>query len=166
MTNIRKHPSEKSEVSKNLDQIIREYLTLKKTPYVEGNRAMGVLYRRLLRPAKEIYNAADHDIDVALRKIHEVNGWADSTRLSWSLETVIKRWFENNEKEKPRITTDERWKDKLPNEDQADRGKNRAGIDSGILAIKDIMEKRGLLIRKGAGEDQKGDKVLPTEPKT
>lgn len=134
-----------SEKQEALDAIIREYLTLKGTPYVEGNPAMGILYRRLLRPATDILKASAGDRAIGIARIREVKRWADSSNLSWALETVIKRWFENNQPKAKPVYTDEKWKDHL---EEKRTPEQNTKVDRGVESIRDILAKKGIIKNK------------------
>lgn len=146
----------KSERQTALDAIIREYLILKGTPYIEGNGAMGILYRRLLRPAADVLKASDGRTDVGIAKIREVKRWADSANLSWALETVIKRWFENNSPQPKTVFTKDDWKDDLPAEDRPRTREDQVRIDKGVESVRDIMASKGLLNGQRSGTSKGG----------
>lgn len=129
-----------SEKQASIDAIIKTYLELKGTPYIEGNPAMGVIYRRHLRAAGDIYRASDGSVDVAIRKIREIKTWADSTGLSWSLETVTKRWFENNSPKPSNNYTNENWKDSL----QERTPEQDIVIKKGVESIREILSRKGI----------------------
>lgn len=130
-----------SETQQAIDALIREYLIQKGTPYIEGNPAMGIVYRRLLRPAKEILKAADGDRTIGITRIREIKRWADSANLSWSLETVIKRWFENNHPKAAPVFTNEKWKDELEEKTEEQTIK----VEKGVESLRDILEKKGII---------------------
>ena len=51
------------------------------------------LYRRWLRPAKELLELCENDIDEAKNCISRVGEWAISRGLSWGIETIFKQWY-------------------------------------------------------------------------
>jgi hypothetical protein len=52
------------------------------------------LYRRWLRPAKELFELCEGNIDEAKTCIKKVGEWAVSRKLSWGIETIFKKWYD------------------------------------------------------------------------
>lgn len=71
-------------------ELIEFFFELKKWPMNY------LIAKRFLRPAMEIYKAANLNIPFAKEKIRTLALWADSKKLDWSLETVLKRWLADN----------------------------------------------------------------------
>lgn len=51
-----------------------------------------ILYGRYTKPARELLVLCDNDLTKIKKYIKLLSEWAEKNKLSWSLETVIKRW--------------------------------------------------------------------------
>lgn len=58
------------------------------------DKSQQITFRRFLRPAKDILDLTQQDIELAKQKIKFVGDWAEGRGLDWNLETVIKKWNE------------------------------------------------------------------------
>lgn len=74
--------------------LIHFYFTLRGWAYAEGDPKSMILFRRFLRPTRDLLTLCDHDLQRAQAAIIRVKNWAESIQLSWSMETVIKKWNE------------------------------------------------------------------------
>lgn len=77
-------------------EVIKGYFEFKGTPYNPRDRVHRIVLRRFLRPAKELLQAVGGEVGDAHNRIRQVKAWAVSRNLSWSLETVVKRFLEDN----------------------------------------------------------------------
>ncbi len=59
----------------------------------ENARKKKIIYARYTRPAKEILELAG-SAEKACQAITRVAQWADSRKLEYSIETVVKKWLE------------------------------------------------------------------------
>jgi len=69
-------------------QLIEFFFQLKEWP-MDANVA-----KRYLRSSRDVLQACNGDYELAKEKLKKVKEWADLKTLDWSLETVLKRWFE------------------------------------------------------------------------
>lgn len=76
--------------------IISEYHKTKGILLDFDNPSHRVIHRRSLRAAKDLLECAGGDLEKAVEGIRRVSRWAKSNNLSYSLETVIKRWLDDN----------------------------------------------------------------------
>ena len=51
-----------------------------------------ILYGRYTKPARELLILTDNDLTQIKKRIKMLAEWCEKNHLSWSLETVIKRW--------------------------------------------------------------------------
>lgn len=58
--------------------------------YVQNN----IVYSRYLRPAKQLLELTDGNLDSAKIALKKVAKWADKNGLSWEIETVLKKYLE------------------------------------------------------------------------
>ncbi len=81
--------SKKSKRKKsNVEQLVEYFFAVKKWPI------KGPEFRRHLKAAKDVLDVCDGDLDVAMVKVEQICAWAERKELSWSLETILKRWHE------------------------------------------------------------------------
>jgi len=71
-----------------LQEVVQYFFDVKKWP-VEGPE-----FRRYLRAGKDLLAVCKGDVALAKAKIDQIREWAGHKELSWSLDTVIKRWHE------------------------------------------------------------------------
>ena len=92
------HPGDKLEKKKRKDvELVEAFFEAK------GWEMNSQVFRRYLRASKELLLACNDDIGLAKEKLTKVKRWADLKQLDWSLETVIKRWFElDNDTPRPK----------------------------------------------------------------
>lgn len=69
-------------------ELVEYFFSLKEWPMNNG------IAKRYLRASKDLLQACDGNVDLAKEKILKVKEWAGLKVLDWSLETVLKRWFE------------------------------------------------------------------------
>lgn len=75
----------------SLQRLVEGYFDLK--GYTMNNpQQRDILFKRHVRPAKDILTLSKGRTDIALKAIRIVKNWAESHDLSWTLETVTKRW--------------------------------------------------------------------------
>lgn len=76
-------------------RIVDTYFTLRgwdyRDPKIKGNYGRNVKFA-----LKELLPAAEGSVEAVLQKMGEVKRWAEVAGLSWTLETVMKRWLEDN----------------------------------------------------------------------
>ena len=53
-----------------------------------------VIFKRYVRPAKELLTLCDNSLEEAKLCLEKVGGWAKSRDLDWSIETVFKKWYD------------------------------------------------------------------------
>ena len=92
-TVIDKTTPAKSGRDDGITKIIEEYYLLKEWKY-ENTPSQQKLWRRYLRPAKELLELCEKNIDEAKYCLHKVAEWAKSKELEWSIETVFKKWYD------------------------------------------------------------------------
>lgn len=51
-------------------------------------------FRRHLKPAKDLLEVCEGNLETAKHKIRQIKYWADQNELDWSIDTVLKKWFE------------------------------------------------------------------------
>ena len=83
----------KSGSGDGIKQIIEEYYLLKGWKY-ENTIPQQKLWRRNLRPAKELLELCEKNLDEAKYCLRKVGEWAKSKELDWSIETVFKKWYD------------------------------------------------------------------------
>jgi hypothetical protein len=76
-------------------EVVQHFFDLK------GWKAEGPEFRRYLRAGKDLLEVCGGDVALAREKLGKVRDWADRKELSWSLETVLKRWHEIDAPERP-----------------------------------------------------------------
>jgi hypothetical protein len=84
----------KKEINKNnpISLIVDFFYKVNNWP-LPVNPAEQKLYRRWLRPAKELLELCEGNIDEAKTCIKKVGEWATSRQLSWGIETIFKQWY-------------------------------------------------------------------------
>lgn len=58
------------------------------------------LFKRLSRDGAALLRMAGGKYETVMQKMLEVKEWAESRKLDWSLQTVIKRWLADNSPKK------------------------------------------------------------------
>jgi hypothetical protein len=53
-----------------------------------------IIYARFLRPAKELLELCDGNLEEAKECLDKISKWATSHDLGWAIETVFKKWYE------------------------------------------------------------------------
>jgi len=53
-----------------------------------------IIYSRFTRPAKELLNLCEQDLEEAKQCLKKIADWADSRELGWGIETTFKKWYE------------------------------------------------------------------------
>ena len=79
-----------------INDIILEYLKLKGIEYNARTTSHRLVFRRNLRIAKELLAASGGNVGEVINRVRQLDKWAKSNNLSWSLETVAKRWHDDN----------------------------------------------------------------------
>jgi len=72
-------------------KLVESFFILKGWEYDKTKQA---LFRRHLRGAKDLLELCDEDINLATHKLNQIKYWADSKNLEWSIETVLKKWYD------------------------------------------------------------------------
>lgn len=72
--------------------VVDHFYTLRGWDY--KNPKYKKIYARFTKPAKELLQLTDGNIEEAKRKITVIKEWAESRKLDWSIETVFKKWFD------------------------------------------------------------------------
>jgi hypothetical protein len=54
----------------------------------------GIVFKRYLRPAKDVLTLCEDDVQEAKFCLDKVSEWAKSRELDWTIETVIKKWYD------------------------------------------------------------------------
>lgn len=83
-------------VSTNVQQVVNHFFVLKGwdnkgKEYYKTNK---IIYARFLRPAKDLLDLCENNIDEANLCLSKVADWAKSRELDWSIETVFKKWYD------------------------------------------------------------------------
>lgn len=78
----------------SIQEVVHYFFKLKDWNYEKDKKKLGPVFRRYLRPAKELLKLANNDIGRAKHYLEIIKRWADATNLEWSIETVFKRWFD------------------------------------------------------------------------
>lgn len=68
--------------------LLKKWDKLKKEDYAKRK----IVYARYVKPAKELLELCDSDIEEAKLCLKRVADWANSRNLDWSIETVFKKW--------------------------------------------------------------------------
>jgi hypothetical protein len=77
-------------------QIVTHYFETKDVDLAQlklDSRREKIIYRRYTRPAKELLMLAG-SVELAKQAIDKVAQWAQSRKLDYAIETVIKKWLE------------------------------------------------------------------------
>jgi len=93
----------------SIQQIVNHYfyskgLSLEKIK--DDAKKQKIIYSRFTRPAKQLLELSD-SVEVAKIAIDKVSNWANSRKLDYTIETVLKKWLEidklkpKEEKKKP-----------------------------------------------------------------
>lgn len=82
--------------AKKIGIIIKEYFKTKGQLLDSTVPSHRILYRRNLRAGKDLLECSEGDLERAVAAIHKLARWAKSNNLSYSLETVVKRWLSDN----------------------------------------------------------------------
>lgn len=53
-----------------------------------------IIYSRFVRPAKDLLELCDNNLDDAKECIKKIADWANSRELDWGIETVFKKWYD------------------------------------------------------------------------
>lgn len=78
---------------KNIEEVIHYFYELKGWKY-KSTPAQQNLFRRYLRPAKELLELCEGSLTESKECIKKLADWAISRELDWSIETVFKKWYE------------------------------------------------------------------------
>ncbi|MBI2450770.1 MAG: hypothetical protein HYV52_00305 [Parcubacteria group bacterium] len=78
----------------SIQGIVHYFFKLKGWDYEKNKKHLGPVFRRYLRPAKELLKLTNNNSEKAKRYLDIIKRWAEATGLEWSLETVFKRWFD------------------------------------------------------------------------
>jgi len=73
------------------NSLVDYFYELKGWTYKKEEQAV---YRRFLRPAKELLNLCEGNLEEAKLCLKKVADWASSRELDWSIETVFKKWYD------------------------------------------------------------------------
>jgi len=76
-----------------VQEVIQYFFSLKGWAY-KGTDSEKKLFRRYLRPAKDLLELCESDIPAAKECLDKISVWAKSRELDWSIETVFKKWYE------------------------------------------------------------------------
>jgi len=71
-----------------IQQVINHFLELNDLDWREVN------YRRYCKPAKQLLVLCDDNIEKSKEAINKIHNWSKETGLSYSIETIFKRWYE------------------------------------------------------------------------
>ena len=80
------------EVVNKLSLIVNYFYELNKWPLPKTTPEYR-LYRRWLRPAKDLLELCEGNIEESNNCLKKVGEWALSRKLSWGIETVFKQWY-------------------------------------------------------------------------
>ena len=80
----------------NIGLLINYFFELKKWAYKDKSfyQKNKIIYARFTRPAKQLLELCDDNIDEAKNCVKKIAEWADSRGLDWSLETIFKKWYD------------------------------------------------------------------------
>lgn len=74
-----------------LQKLVLHFFQLKGWTYDSSQRSV---FKRHLRAAKDLLELSNGSLDGALGRIQQVAYWADAKKLDWTIDTVIKKWFD------------------------------------------------------------------------
>lgn len=74
-----------------LQEVVNHFFLLKGWNTEEKSK---VVYARFVRPAKDLLELCESDVNEAKDCLSKVSEWAKSRDLEWSIETVFKKWYE------------------------------------------------------------------------
>ena len=78
------------------NQIVNYFFVLKGWDYQskEFYKEKGIVYGRHVGSAKKLLFLCDNNVEFAKERMSRVAKWANSNRLEWMIETVLKKWLE------------------------------------------------------------------------
>ena len=91
--NIASQAMQKDNITK---QIVNYFFELKgwdnkEKDFYSKNR---IVYSRFTRPAKELAELCDNNLEEAKICLKKIADWANSRNLDWSIETIFKKWYD------------------------------------------------------------------------
>jgi hypothetical protein len=72
-----------------IQEIVDYFFLLK-----EWDKNKNVVYSRYVKPAADLLELCEQNVEGAKKRLEIVNNWANIKELDWSIETVLKRWFD------------------------------------------------------------------------
>lgn len=84
----------KDNIPTKVGELVLYFFELKGWIYVKGEKSSQKVFHRFLRPAKELLELCNDNLDEAKFCLKKVADWAKSRKLDWSIETVFKKWYE------------------------------------------------------------------------
>jgi len=82
----------KTKQKTDLQEVVDHFYILKGWDY--KNPKYSKIYARFTRPASELLELTDGNVEESKRKITTIRDWAESRKLDWTIETVFKKWFD------------------------------------------------------------------------
>src|SRR3990167_7442513 len=82
---------EKKELT-SIQQIVNHFFLLKGWDIKDSK--FKTIYSRFTRPAKDLLELCDDDLNGAFQRLKIVQEWADSRDLDWTIETIMKKWYD------------------------------------------------------------------------
>ena len=82
-------------------QIINHYFKLKgiDNKGKEFYKKNKIVYASFTKPAKDLLELCDQNIELAKTKLNKISKWANDKGLEWTIRTAIRRWYEKEEKD-------------------------------------------------------------------
>lgn len=88
-----KKNKEKKPLKPRLDIKLIDFFFLLKG-WDTKNKANRIIYGRYLRPAKQLLELTEGNLDTAKHNLQVIANWANAQKIDWSIETVFKRWHD------------------------------------------------------------------------
>ena len=78
----------------NIQKIVNYFFHLK--CWDCGDREYKIIYPRFTKTAKLLLELSDNDAEEVKKRMYNLMRLAESRELQWTLETLLKKWFEIN----------------------------------------------------------------------
>lgn len=93
---IKEEPLKNNNTTPSARDVVNYFFELKgwankEKPFYAENK---IIYSRFLRPAKDLLELCEGNLEESKECLRKVGEWAKSHDLDWGIETVFKKWYE------------------------------------------------------------------------